>query len=95
MWLALALVLGFALLVWRLEVLVRAFLPDILAHRERVQTANTSTPQREPLPPDLEAIATAETEPWAQEQVRAAILDEYEQRRDWDAVRNAYYGTDA
>jgi hypothetical protein len=98
MWMALALVLSVWAVVWRTEVLLRLFVPDLLAQRAQLialsEQAVTAAPEREPLPPDLEAIADRETEPWAREQVRAAILDDYAERQDWDEVRAAYFGTD-
>jgi hypothetical protein len=39
------------------------------------------------LPPDLEAIAMAESEPWARDDVRAALRDRFLERRSWDRVR--------
>ena len=96
MWLALALVLSAALAVWRCELLVRAFLPDWIALKREMIAQDTairsSGPQREAIPADLEAIALQETEGWAREQVRAAIMDAYEATQDWDSVRTQYYG---
>lgn len=93
MWSALALVTIAALGLWRAEVLVRAFLPRWFdLQTERLRTPPATGSQREPLPPDLEAIALQETEPWAREQVRAALMDVYEQTQDWDAVREQYHG---
>ena len=98
MWHALALALCVLVIVWRTEVLIRAFLPEWLAIRAKRVEAEAALvaakPEREPLPPDLEAIADRETEAWAREQVRAAIQDEYEQHRDWDRVRSAYFGAE-
>jgi hypothetical protein len=99
MWSAVALVLSVAIVVWRAEVLLRVFLPGWLAVQEAKVTLErdirTAKPEREPLPPDLEAIALQETEAWAQEQVRAAIMDAYESTQDWDSVRTQYHGARA
>lgn len=97
--LAVALVVIVALVVWRVEVLIRAFLPDVLAQRAQAialdASVRQSSPQRVPLPPDLAALASRETEPWAQEQLRALILDEYEESQDWDRVRANFLGATA
>jgi hypothetical protein len=96
MWGALALVLSVGLVVWRTEAVVRAFLPSWLSLQEQRQAAEqalkSAGPQRDPLPPDLEAIALQETEGWAREQVRAAFMDDYEATQDWDRVRTQHFG---
>jgi hypothetical protein len=99
MWSAVALVLSVALVVWRAEVLLRVFLPGWLAVQEAKvaleRDVRTAKPERETIPVDLEAIALQETEAWAQEQVRAALLDAYESSQDWDSVRTQYHGVRA
>lgn len=98
-WLALALVAVVALVLWHVEE-VLAPLADraLTAWERRVALAEQTAappPKREPLPPDLEAIAARETEAWAREQVRSAFQDEYEQTQDWDTVRSRTLGADA
>lgn len=101
MWIALALIACVALVVWRLEGVVHAYLPSYLAHVTATQArvvavqeaAAATRPPKEPLPGDLEAIANRETESWAREQVRAAIQDDFEAHQDWDKVRSHYFGT--
>lgn len=39
------------------------------------------------LPVDLEVLALSESEPWARDDVRAALRDRYLERRSWDRVR--------
>lgn len=96
MWMALAVFGAVAVCVWRAEALVRVFLPQwfaLQAERAQADAALAKTgSEREPLPADLEGIVLQETEPWAREQVRAALMDVYEQTQDWDRVRNQYYG---
>lgn len=41
------------------------------------------------IPEDLMAIATQETEPWAQEEVVRVIQERYETLRDWNRVRSS------
>lgn len=99
--LALALVACVGVIVWRLEGVVHRYLPTYLAHVTATQSrtvalqeaATMPTPPKAPLPGDLEAIANRETEPWAREQVRAAIQDDYDAHQDWDKVRSHYFGT--
>lgn len=92
MWTALALFASVAVVVWRGEAVARAFLPQWFALQSERLAGRATGSQREPLPPDLEAIALQETEPWAREQVRAALMDAYEQAQDWDRVRDQYHG---
>lgn len=94
-WLALALFGSVVVLVLRaekvaLEVMER--MQTVQVRRLELEEKLKSTPPRkEPLPPDLESIAERETEPWAREQVRAAIQDDYEAHGDWDEVRKLYF----
>lgn len=96
MWIALSLCLVALATVWRVEVLLRLFVPRWFDVREaaaaREHAIRTTPSDRNPLPPDLEAVAARETEGWAREQVRAALQDAYESANDWDTVRAAYLG---
>lgn len=96
LWLALALVACTALVLWRAERVVLAYFAHAEARDQRrvaLDEARTKAPDRKaPMPPELAAIAEQEREPWAREQVRAAIQDQYEEYGDWDAVRNSLFG---
>lgn len=91
-----ALILCCGMMLYSLERVVRV----VLAHHEALHTrrialdeqVKAAPPKREPLPADLAMLADQEREPWAREQVRAAIQDEYEALGDWDAVRNSFFG---
>lgn len=86
----------FALLVWRAEHVVAAVLQHQRERDDRRmkldEAVKAAPPKKEPLPPDLLMIADQYSEPWAREQVRAAIQDQYEDAGDWDAVRNRIHG---
>lgn len=91
-----ALVACFGLLVWRAEHVVVAVLQHQRERDDRrmklEEDVKLAPPKKEPLPADIAMLADQEREPWAREQVRAAIQDEYEQLGDWDAVRNSLFG---
>lgn len=91
-WLGLFGFASLALIVWRAEKVVGVVLAQRASDLALKAEVVKPPAQKPPLPPDLELIAQDETEPWAREQVRAAIQDLYEVRGDWDAVRNAYLG---
>lgn len=95
-WLAAALVACVALVLWRLEAFARLYLQHQSQQAERKmrleEQVKAAPPKKEPLPGDLAMLADQEREPWAREQVRAAIQDEYEALGDWDAVRNSFFG---
>lgn len=95
-WIALAIVASVALIVWRAEIFARQVADRRLSVEERrvaLEESVKKAPDKRPvLPPDLEALAQGYNEAWAQDQVRAAIQDEYDARGDWDAVRSAYFG---
>lgn len=42
------------------------------------------------VPDDLVALAMAQSEPWAQEDMVKAMRERYEQYGDWDRVRSAF-----
>lgn len=83
-------------IAWRAERMARDYMERRLTLDEKrlagEQSVTASPDARPPLPADLAAIADRESEPWARDQVRAVIQDEYESRGDWDDVRNAFLG---
>lgn len=93
---AVAAVACFGLLVWRAEHVVTAVLEHQRQRDDRRmqldEAVKLAPPRKEPLPADIAMLADQEREPWAREQVRAAIQDEYEALGDWDAVRNSLFG---
>ncbi len=95
-WLALALFASVGVVVWRLEPLLRSYLDrtaQVSEQRVAIERDVQAAPPKRPmLPPDLEAIADQETQPWAREQLRAAIQDDFELLGDWDNVRAQYFG---
>lgn len=93
---AAALVACCGMVLFTVERIVRVVLQHQQAIAERRmaldEQVKAAPPKREPLPGDLAGLADLEREPWAREQVRAAIQDEYEALGDWDAVRNSLFG---
>lgn len=86
----------FGVLVWRAEHVITAVLQHQQARDDRrmqlEEQVKLAPPKKAALPPDLAILADQENEPWAREQVRAAIQDEYEATGDWDDVRNRLLG---
>lgn len=93
---AAAVVICCGMVLYSMERVVRAVLQhqQIIAERRMAldEQVKAAPPKREPLPSDLAGVADMEREPWAREQVRAAIQDEYEALGNWDAVRNSLFG---
>lgn len=71
-----------AALIWRAEIVVRAFL--VVKHGEQKDPVNIPE-----IPNDLEAFASEESELYAQEAVREVIRARYVDLQDWDLVRKA------
>lgn len=94
------------LVVWRLERAARAVWRARLALQERelaIREREVSlTEQRQAMtldavdvPQDLQARIRAESELWAQEQLRSLIQQLYARHKDWDLVRAEVSAMDA
>lgn len=82
---ALALLLGFVYFV------ERYLLPVTNRVLETKAPAKPAAP--EPMPVDLVLFSNKESEAWARDAARAAILEAYEETRDWNAVRQRVLGS--
>lgn len=95
-WIALALVVCTGMGLYFVERIARLFLEHQQTRDDRrmqlEEQVKLAPPKKAVLPPDLAMIADQENEPWARDQVRAAIQDEYEATGDWDDVRNRLLG---
>jgi hypothetical protein len=77
-----ALVFLASVALWRLDAFARGWL-----ELKRGPALQDTTPV--PLPQDIEALAIAESESWAQDNVREAARERYAQYGDWNKVRAA------
>jgi hypothetical protein len=68
--------------VWRVEVVLAEFTPIAIASK-------TASAPAEEIPEDLMALAAAETEVWAQEELVRVIQERYDALKDWNRVRSA------
>ena len=74
--------IAFVVAAFRLSKALEAFAP-------RRSEKEEEDPYNVDIPNDLLAIATAENEVWAQEEVIRVIRERYENLRDWNKVRAA------
>ena len=58
-----------------------------LALKEADAIRAATLPDKVRVPADLMALADAESEPWAKEQLRTQLRDAYEESGDWNTVR--------
>jgi hypothetical protein len=75
--------IAFVVAAFRLAKALEAFAPKNSSDEEKEDPYNVDIPN------DLLAIATAENEVWAQEEVVRVIRERYENLRDWNKVRAA------
>lgn len=64
-----------------------ALLRRSLALKEAEALRAATLPDKVRVPADLMALADAESEPWAKEQLRTQLRDAYEDSGDWNLVR--------
>lgn len=84
-------VLGFlACLTWAAVAAFFVSRIDRIAHRwlDLTNTARQPSSTVE-IPDDLQGLAMAETEKWAQDQTLEAIRERYDRLKDWNRVRAA------
>jgi len=75
--------IAFVVAAFRFSKALEAFAP------KRSDKEEEEDPYNVDIPNDLLAIATAENEVWAQEEVIRVIRERYENLRDWNKVRAA------
>ena len=66
---------------------VLALADRALSLRERADARAAQTPEKLRIPPDLLTLADEQSEPWAQEQMRSALREAFEELGEWDLVR--------
>ena len=80
-----------ALVGWRLELLlVRAFaMAEKLVDLKEKELLRPGPQKAEEIPLDLFLGAQMESEPWAREAAKKAVVELYQDLGSWDAVRSA------
>lgn len=95
-----------ALVAWRAEMALRAVWRGRVALQERelalrerelalVEQRQTVSEELEELPADLQLRIRAESELWAQGQLRSLVQQLYARHKDWDMVRAEVSAMDA